>query len=181
MAGIARDDGSDLAGRRHMRVKERHEYTASSKAVFALFTDRNEIEAKHRAIGARNIEITECTRTMTCASVEFTRQMPISVPAFLKTFLQPWNTAHQVESWSRESGGVYTACVAVDIEGVPVSIHGTLRLAPTKSGCVNEIDFEFGSSVPLIGRKLVSFVAEESRRIMQAEYRYLTERLAEPA
>ena len=164
-----------------MRVEERHEYADSSKAVFALFTDRDEIEAKHRAIGARDIVITECTRSMTQAHVEFRRQMPVSVPAFLKTFLQPWNTVNQVESWSRESGGVFTACVAVDIEGVPVSIHGTLRLQPTDSGCVNEIDFDFGCSVPLVGRKLTKFVADESRRIMQAEYRYLSDRLAESA
>lgn len=164
-----------------MRVTARHEYLAGTEAVFALFTDPAEIESKHRAIGARHISIHKCERSMARAHVEFQRDMPVTVPAILKTFLQPWNTIHQTESWSRESGRVYAACVAIDIDNVPVSVHGTMRLAPTGSGSVNEVDFEFGSSVPLVGRKLVDFVAAESRKIMDAEFRYLTDRLAEAA
>ena len=43
-----------------MKIRRNHEYVHNTDAVFALFTDRKEIRAKQKALGARNIRVEEC-------------------------------------------------------------------------------------------------------------------------
>jgi hypothetical protein len=45
-----------------MKIRRDHEYTHSTDTVFALFTDKEEINAKQEALGARNIRVEECER-----------------------------------------------------------------------------------------------------------------------
>ena len=74
-----------------MKIRRDHEYAHSLEAVYALFTDAGEIEAKQEALGARSISIEECEIYDDGADVTFVRELPADVPGMLRKFLQPWN------------------------------------------------------------------------------------------
>ena len=160
-----------------MKIRRDHEYTHGTDAVFALFTDAGEIEAKQQALGARNIRIEECEIDDDAAVVQFVRELPADVPGFLSKFLQPWNTVQQSEQWRRRAGGVYVADLSIDVANVPVTVAGTLRLEPVDGGCVNHIRVTVDCGIPFVGKTLAEFVAKDCKRIIGDEYEHISERL----
>ena len=162
-----------------MKVRRDHEYAHGTDAVYALFTDAAEIEAKQEALGARNIRIEECESDGDGAVVRFVRELPADVPGILKKFLQPWNTVEQSEEWRSVDGGVYKANLAIDITGVPVTITGTLELRPTDDGCVNHVRMTVDCGIPFVGKTLAEFVGKDCKRIVAEEYIFISERLSQ--
>ena len=160
-----------------MEVRRDHEYAHGTDAVFALFTDAGEVEAKQEALGARNIVIEECDADDDGAIVTFVRELPADVPGILSKFLQPWNTVGQSEQWQRCDNGVYEADLTIDIRNVPVTVEGTLQLEPVEDGCVNHVYLEIGCRIPFVGKTLAEFVALDCKRLIADEYEYLRERL----
>ena len=160
-----------------MRVRRDHEYAHDTEAVFAHFTDADEIEAKQEALGARKIRVEECEADDDGAFVKFIRELPADVPGILKKILQPWNTVEQSEQWRICDDGVYKADIEIDISGVPVTVTGTLELEPVDAGCVNHVRLDVDSGIPFIGKTLAEFVAKDCKRIIAGEYDYISERL----
>lgn len=160
-----------------MKIQQDHEYAHSVEAVYAMFTDTGEVEAKHEALGARDIRIEECEIYDDGADVRFVRDLPAEVPGILKKFLQPWNTVTQFEQWRSTDDGGYDADLDIDIAGVPVSIKGSLYLEPVDGGCVNHVRVEVDCGIPLVGGTLAEFVAKDCERLVGNEYEYITERL----
>ena len=160
-----------------MKIRRDHEYAHALQDVYALFVNEDEIEAKHAALGARNIRIEECELFEDGADVRFIRELPAEVPGVLARFLKPWNTVEQTEQWRSTDKGGYDATLEIDIANVPVMITGTLDLEPMKRGCVNHVRIDIDCRIPLIGRTLAEFVAKDSERLIANEYAYLCERL----
>jgi len=160
-----------------MKIARDHEYTHGTDALYALFTDAEEITAKLEAIGARDIHIEECETTDEGASVSFVREMPAEVPGVLSKFLQPWNAIEQTEQWQDCGDGIYRADLDFDIANVPVTLSGTLELEPTDAGCVNHVRVKVECGIPFIGKTLAEYVGYDCLRIMGEEYEYLTDRL----
>lgn len=160
-----------------MKIRRDHEYSHGTDAVYALFTDEGELEAKQKALGARNIRIEECERDEDGAEVTIVRELPADVPGILKKFLQPWNTVEQSEEWRDCGDGVYEADLEIDVAGVPVTVSGTLKLEPTDDGCVNHIRMTVDSGIPFVGKALAEFVAKDCKRIIANEYEYISDRL----
>lgn len=160
-----------------MKIHEDHEYSHGLEAVYALFTDPGEIEAKQQALGAREIVIEECEIYEDGADVRFVRELPAEVPGILKKFLQPWNTVAQFEQWRSTGDGGYDADLDIDIANVPVTISGTLELQPTEDGCVNHVRITVDCTIPFVGKTLAEFVARDCARLVADEYAYITERL----
>ena len=160
-----------------MKIRRDHEYAHDLEAVYALFTDAGEIEAKQAALGARSICVEECEIFDDGADVRFVRELPADVPGVLARFLQPWNTVTQSEQWQITDDGCYEADLEIDIANVPVSISGTLELEPLENGCVNHVRLTVDCGIPFIGKTLVEFVAKDCKRLIAEEYAYLTERL----
>ena len=160
-----------------MKVRCDHEYAHRTDAVFALFTDADEIEAKQEALGAREIRVEECEVDDRSAVVRFERELPADVPGILKKFLQPWNTVQQSEQWRVGRDGVYEADIDIDVANVPVTVTGTLELEPLDDGCVNHVRLDVDCGIPFIGKTLAEFVAKDCGRIIAGEYDYISERL----
>jgi hypothetical protein len=160
-----------------MRIRQDHKYEHSLEAVYALFTDAGEIEAKQKALGARHVVIEECEIYEDGADVRFVRELPADVPGILKKFLQPWNTVAQFEQWRTTDDGGYDADLDIDIANVPVAVSGTLELQPTPEGCVNRVRMKVDCTLPFVGKTLAEFVARDCERLVGDEYVYITERL----
>ena len=160
-----------------MKIRRDHEYAHSLEAVYALFTDAGEIEAKQEALGARSISVEECEIYDDGADITFVRELPADVPRVLRKFLQPWNTVTQSEQWRSTDDGGYDADLEIDIANVPVTISGTLELEPLEDGCVNHVRMTVDCGSPFVGKTLAEFVAKDCKRLIAEEYEYLTERL----
>ncbi len=160
-----------------MKILRDHEYAHGTDAVYALFIDADEIEAKQEALGARKMRVEECESDDDGAVVRFVRELPADVPGILKKFLQPWNTIEQSEEWRDCGDGVYRADLDIDIRGVPVTVTGTLELMPTDDGCVNHVRMRVDCGIPFVGKTLAEFVAKDCKRIIKEEYAFITERL----
>ncbi len=160
-----------------MKIRRDHEYAHSTDAVFAMFTDAKQIKAKQKALGARNIRVEECETDDDGAVVRFVREMPAEVPGILSKFLQPWNTIEQSEQWRSSGDGVYKADLSIDVANVPVTVSGTLKLEPLEDGCVNHIRMNVDSGIPFVGKKLAEFVAMDCKRIIAAEYDFISGQL----
>jgi hypothetical protein len=161
-----------------MKIRRDHEYVHGLETVYAMFTDAGEIEAKHEALGARNISIEECEIYEDGADVRFIRELPAEVPGVLSKFLQPWNTVTQFEQWRSTGDGGYDADLDIDIANVPVTISGSLNLEPVDGGCVNHVRLAIECSIPLVGRTLAEFIGKDCKRLVADEYKYITQRLA---
>ena len=160
-----------------MKIRQDHEYAHDLETVYALFIDADEVEAKHAALGARNVSIEECELYEDGADVSFVRELPAEVPGVLARFLQPWNTVQQSEQWRSSGSGGYDAELDIDIAGVPVTIAGTLELEPVDGGCVNHVRIDIDCGIPFVGKTLAEFVAKDCQRLVAEEYDYICERL----
>ena len=160
-----------------MKSRQDHEYARGTAAVFALFTDRKEIKAKQKALGARDIRVEECDTDADVAVVRLVRELPADVPGILSKFLQPWNTVEQSEQWRRLEGGEYEADLAIDIANVPVTSSGTLELEPVEGGCINHVRVTIDCGIPFVGKTLAEFVAKDCERVIADEYDYICDRL----
>lgn len=160
-----------------MKIRRDHEYTHGVDTVYALFTEVDEVETKHEALGARDFRIEECEVYEDGADVKFVRELPAEVPGILSKFLQPWNTVTQSEQWRDRDGGGYDADLVINIANVPVTITGTLELEPVESGCINHVRVTVDCGIPFVGKTLAEFVALDCKRLIADEYRYITSRL----
>ncbi len=160
-----------------MKIKADHVYAHGTEAVFALFTDPEEIKAKQKALGAREIRIIDCDRSPDGATVRFSRELPAEVPGILSRFLQPWNSVEQSEHWQTCDDDRFEADLTIDVANVPVTVGGTLELRPEGDGCVNEVRLVVDCGIPFVGKTLAEFVAADCKRLIGLEYDYITDRL----
>ena len=161
-----------------MKIRQDHEYAYDLEAVYAMFTDMEEVAAKHAALGARNFSIEECELYEDGANISFVRELPAEVPGVLARFLQPWNTVEQSEQWRSSDNGGYDAELDIDIAGVPVTVTGTLELEPVEGGCINHVRIDIESGIPFVGGTLAEYVAKDCERLVAEEYDFICERLA---
>ncbi|MDH3577797.1 MAG: DUF2505 domain-containing protein [Gammaproteobacteria bacterium] len=160
-----------------MKISVDHAYAHSTDTIFCLFTDSDEIEAKQLALGARNIHVVDCARDSDGAVVRFVRELPAEVPGILSRFLQPWNSVEQLEQWRSLSGGRFKSNLTIDVANVPVTVSGTLELKPLDDGCVNQVRLVVDCGIPFVGKSLAEFIASDCKRLIAAEYKYITDRL----
>ena len=156
-----------------MDVVAKHIYTQNVDAVFKHFADSEQVTSKHNALGAKNINLIAFDATNTSLEVIFEREVPTDVPKAMKKFLGEWNHVKQTESWSGTQGKGYKCDIKIEIQGVPVSIGGTLELVPEGDGCVNNINISINCGIPLVGKKLAEVVGSQSKVSMEEEYQYI--------
>jgi Protein of unknown function (DUF2505) len=156
-----------------------HRYDHPADAVFALLTDFDAVKEKYEALGHRDVKLVRREAPADgSVTMVTTRVVPMEVPGFAKKFLKPTNNVTQTDSWGApDADGVRTGTYAVDAKGVPVTLGGTLRLAPDGDGCTNEIRTTITSKVPLVGGKLADFVGGDAKKAVAHEQTWTTARL----
>ena len=161
-----------------MKISANHRYLHNTDALYSMFTDSKEIKAKQKALGARKIRVVDCERDSDGAFVRCVRELPAKVPGLLSRFLRPWNSVEQSERWRSMNGAIFKSDLTIDIANVPVTVSGTLKLRPVNDGCVNQVRLAIDCSLPFVGNTLAEFVAADCKRLIAAEYKYITDRLA---
>lgn len=161
-----------------MVVNALHRYPYPIDTVIGAFMDPDFYRAKFAAVGARSIEVLSSARDGDTFRIVVKREVPADVPGVLQSFLGAWNAIRQSERWER-TGDEYCNKLEIVAAGVPVTLRGTMRLRPAGAqACENDVQMDIHSSVPLLGRKLTEFVAQNTARGLEDEHRAISAWLA---
>lgn len=165
-----------------MDVQRSHTYTATMDALLASIRDPEMTAEKYRSMGARDVEVLDCTGDATSHRVESRRVIDVDLPGFAKKVMKPTNTLRQTERWRAVDDGAWLADVTVDVEGTPIRIAGTVGLDPGPDGCTQVITLSVTAKVPIIGGRIADWtVTHIVQPTIDAEFAFGDRWLAERA
>lgn len=159
-----------------MEFSVTHTYPRSAAAVFAMLVDFDRVCAKYEALGHADVELISRDEDDDGATTLVTRRVvPLELPGFAKRVLSPRQSVTQTDTWSApDTDGVRRGTFAAVAKGTPVQVHGTMRLAPAGARrCTNTTDVTVECKIPLIGGKIASFVAGDTRRAVDHEQTWI--------
>lgn len=150
--------------------KFRFEYAQDIDTVFALITDREALIRRCEALGETDIEV-DVVDGDGGKTVTIVRQVEQELPGFAKRLFKPKNKLVEREQW-QTGGEQKTATGRLNIVGTGGTIDSTIRLSPSGSGCVYEIDFQPSAKVPLIRKKLEAFIGDTALESLRAQHEH---------
>lgn len=156
-----------------MQIHGKHVYAQGIETIFKSFGDKARLEARFKALGARNIQIQTCKLTKTSLDLILSREMPVEAPALLKKFFGEWSLSTQEEHWKGSAAKGYECDLKITLKNVPVNITGKWFLSGDANGCVNDVTMNFECGIPLVGNKLASFVGNSAVVVMKKEYEHI--------
>jgi len=164
-----------------MQITVIHDYKEGLDTLLRYFSEDELITDKYQKLGARNVRVNKIEETDDGFTVETQREVPANVPGMLKSILGNFNTIKQKETWHWQENDQLLCHMDVEIIGVPASISGQMMFSEPgdRAGIAtqNNVSVTVKSSVPLIGSTLVSFICDDIKQQMQAEYEFLRETL----
>jgi len=109
------------------------------------------------------------------------RELPDGAPGFLTRLLPRDGRVVQTDEWAPDDGsGTRTGTWRVELAGAPARLGGTLRVEPDGAGSTYVVAGETKVSVPLVGGKAESFIADMVARLGRTEGELLRSVLAQP-
>jgi hypothetical protein len=107
------------------------------------------------------------------------RELPDGAPGFLARLL-PGGHVVQTDAWAPDDGsGARTGTWEVELAGAPARLGGTLRIDPDGTGSAYLVVGETKVSVPLVGGKAESYIAQMVGKLGATEGELLTTTLAQ--
>jgi len=108
------------------------------------------------------------------------RELPEGAPGFLTRLLPEDGRVVQTDEWAPDDGsGTRSGTWRVELAGAPARLGGTMRVEPDGAGSSYLVVGETKVSVPLVGRKAESFIAEMVGRLGVREGELLQMTLAQ--
>lgn len=154
-----------------MDVRRSHTYAAPLDAVLTMLRDPDSTVAKYERIGNRDVQITECGGDDTHLRIDSSRVVDVDLPGFAKKVLKPTNTMHQIDEWKASPDGGWDGTFDIDVQGSPIHLSGTMRLAPGADTCTEEITVSVAVKVPIIGGKIADWAAKNDvQRTLDSEF-----------
>ena len=151
------------------QVHTEHDTSGSVEAVFAVLTGLDWADHKAAALGDGSTVVERVELPGGGVRLVLARELPPGAPGFLERFLPRDVRIVQSDEWGPAVDGVRRGTWSVSLPGAPARLGGTLRLEPTPTGTRYTIDGEVKVSVPLIGGKAESFVADMVTRLAAKE------------
>ncbi len=138
-----------------MKIATTMDYAATPDEVMAILCDQAFQEAKCVATGALS-HTAEVATSGPETTITTRRELPAAgLPDFAKNMVGETLKVTEKQTWGAPSAdGSRTGTIEMSVAGVPVSLTGTLALAPGGSGSVEHLDAELKAKVPLIGGKI---------------------------
>lgn len=155
-----------------MQIELEHPYEASLEQVLGTFFSKDHILEKNARLGSRNVCVPELARDDLSAKLVIEREVTSSleVPGMLASFHREWNRVRQEEHWFRKSDTEWHCEFRVHIESVPAKIKGMMKLSGSETQCTNQIMLSVRCDVPLLGKKVARFLAEDCHAKIEREY-----------
>lgn len=146
----------------------------SSERAVALLTDADFLATLMTASGSLRpvVEITHAgTETTVRIQREFEEQWPSLVAGLIGNSLM----INETRTWSApEADGEISGSIEMLVKGQPVTMHGSIRVSPTSSGCTARINGEIHAKVPFIGGMVEKIVLEQIQAGIELEAQILS-------
>jgi uncharacterized protein DUF2505 len=154
-------------------IRESFTYDAPVDAVIGMFGDSGATVARYESLGHRDVKIVECDAQSESLRVVCSRVVDVDLPSFAKKVLKPTNTMCQTDEWRRRDDGSWQGTWDVDVQGAPVRISGTMKLASSDGKTLHEIGLRVEVKVPIVGGRIADWVAKgDARRSLAGEFRF---------
>lgn len=95
-----------------------------------------------------------------------------ALPSVIQKVISGDLVIERTEIWRRTAPGSYDGVFSATVPGAPTKIGGTLRLADIASGSELVLDGSAQVSVPLIGGKIETVIAEHVVKLVERETRF---------
>ena len=164
-----------------MRIIETITYAAAPDAVYAMVTDPDFQVQKCIDAGAEQHEAA-VSPNGDGARVVTKRDLPADgLPEFARSIIGSTLSVTETYEWgAAQAGGVRSGTLTVVVQGAPVALRSTVRLAPGSAGTTISIDGDLKASIPLLGGKVekaaAPAVVHAIRHEQQTGERWLAER-----
>jgi Protein of unknown function (DUF2505) len=154
-----------------------YRFEAGADKVFALLTDADFLVDRCLALGERSAECSVEDDDDEVV-INLTREVERNVPAFLSRLFGSSQTVEMVERWQAR-GATRQGRFTLKVVGQPVVVEATmtLRRAPKGGGCVYSIEHSAKANIPLVGRRVESFILGQTEAGARAELDYLAKAL----
>jgi hypothetical protein len=141
-----------------------------AEKVFATMTDRAYLQARLRELGGPGSELLELEASPEAARYRLKQGLSeADLPPMVGKVVGGDLSIERTETLRRTGPGSYGGDVDVKIAGVPASATGTMSLSDAGDGSEFEVRADVTVRVPLIGGKIEEIVAEQVRRLLEAE------------
>jgi hypothetical protein len=141
-----------------------------AEKVDATMTDPEYLRARLRRIGGPGSDLLDHEASPESARYELKQGLAEKdLPPVVSKVMNGNLAIVRTETLNRTAPGSYTGDVDVAIPGAPASAAGTMRLADASDGSLFEVHADVTVRVPLIGGKIEEIVAEQVRRLLEAE------------
>lgn len=131
-----------------MQLTSRQDFPADPATVHAMVTDEEFLAHAARRMGSPDARV-EATpeRSRVEASVES--------PPEVRSFIGPRLAIVQETTWGAAApDGSRDGTISITVPGAPVTLVGTVRLAPTASGSTIDYDGDLDVKIPLVGGRV---------------------------
>jgi hypothetical protein len=145
-------------------------YSQDVDTVYRFVTDPEVIKKRCEASGERNVRI-QVEESGGTTIITSTREIDSDLPGFAKKLFNATNTIIERREW-RDAGDKKTCKSHIDVVGTPGKIDSNVTISPNGSGCAYDIEFEATAKVPLIRKKLESFIEKSTLEGMRDEHDY---------
>lgn len=141
-----------------------------AERVFAAMTDEEYLQARLREIGGPGSALLDHEATPEAARYELRQGLSEKdLPPIVSKVMNGDLAIVRTETLNRLQPGRYSGDVDVAIPGAPASASGTMALADDGDGSLFEVHADVTVRVPLIGGKIEEIVADQVRRLLEAE------------
>jgi hypothetical protein len=158
------------------RMAIEYHFDAPADKVFARLTDADYLVDRCLELGELSAE---CTIEDDNAEVVITmrREVERHLPAVLAKLFDAQHTIELVERWS-EKGNLRQGSYLMTIVDQPVTVEAEMRLKPDPNGgCTYAITHSVKANIPLIGRRIESFISAQTETGAKAELEHLAKHL----
>lgn len=148
-------------------MSSRFEFTQDPETVYLLLTDPQFLVDRSLALGELSADC-EVEEDDDSATVTMTREVKRDLPSFLAKLFNPVQTMNMTEEWQRDGDG-FTGHYRIEVQGQPVTMEADFSLKPGKKGSVYTLDFSCKARIPIVGKKVEQFIAEQAKEGLARE------------
>ncbi|MCR9089730.1 DUF2505 domain-containing protein [Algiphilus sp.] len=135
-------------------------FDTPKEAVLRMLTDASFYQRKYEALGLQDISVQPTTHDNAPFAVlaRFKAHTELPLPSWAKRVLPDTIGVEQMDYWSVDSarGGLQ-----IHLQGTPVRISAAMGLSEEGDKVINTVQWRFDCPVPLVGKKLAEFVADD--------------------
>lgn len=149
-----------------------------AEVVLRMLTDVGFYRGKYDALGFKGISVEEDAEGQKGFTVlaRYQAAADMSVPKWAQRVLPQQVHVQQKDHWDVGTG---RGTLEIRVGNVPVDITASMQLTASDGGCVNRLDWHFACTVPLLGKRIADFVADDVCAKAERDHAYVLEAIAQ--